>query len=79
MIISEEIIVASIAALGVVLSALITGLFTLTFRKIKDIHIEVNSWMSQMLLITQLAAEAVGVKKEHDRAAAEAAAVDKIN
>jgi uncharacterized membrane protein YciS (DUF1049 family) len=74
MVIPEETIIASIAAVGVVLAALIAGVFSLISRKIQNIHIEINSRMTQMLEITRLAAEAAGVKREHDRAAAAAAA-----
>ena len=67
MVIPEATIVALITAVGVVLAALITGLFKLTSKKIQEIHLMVNSRLTQMLEHVRIASEAVGVKRELDR------------
>jgi len=67
MVIPEATIVALITAVEVVLAALITGLFKLTSKKIQEIHLMVNSRLTQMLEQVRIASEAVGVKRELDR------------
>jgi len=64
---NPEIIVASISAIGLVLAALITGLFKLTSKKIQEIHLMINSRLTQMLEIVRVSSEAVGEKRELDR------------
>jgi hypothetical protein len=70
-----DILVAVIGSVGLILAALITGLFSLAVIKISKIqlkvdaiHLDVNSRVTQLIETTRQLYESIGAKKERDRA-----------